>query len=62
LLTTDLPPRGSAGYAALRKARGQLFVDVLEMRDEAGQDRLAEYAARGVVEPIGEMLGPREST
>ncbi len=62
LLTTDLPPRGSAGYAALRKARGQLFMDVLEMRDDAGQRRLVEYAAGGAFGPIGEMLGPGSET
>jgi modification methylase len=57
LLTTDLPPRGSAGFAALRKARGDLFIDVLEMRDEAAQERLRMYA-EGERDPIGDLLGP----
>ena len=44
LLTTDLPPRGSAGDAALRKARGALFCDVIEMLSPEGQERLRFYA------------------
>jgi site-specific DNA-methyltransferase (adenine-specific) len=60
LLTTDLPPRGSAGFAALKKARGELFVDVLEMRDPIAQERLRRYA-EGTHEPIGELLGPAAS-
>ena len=59
LLTTDLPPRGSAGFAALKKARGELFVDVLEMLDLEAQDRLRQYAS-GARLPVGDLLGPAD--
>jgi len=59
ILTTDLPPRGSAGFVALRAARGELFVDVLEMSDQEGQARLGRYAS-GVSETIGDLRGPSE--
>lgn len=59
ILTTDLPPRGSAGFAALRAARGSLFVDALEMRDSESQERLREYA-RGVYTTIGTLLTPSD--
>jgi DNA modification methylase len=60
LLTTDLPPRGGAGFSALRKARGELFIDVLEMRDAVSHERLERYAAGDVRGPIDELLGPNE--
>ncbi len=56
LLTTNLPPRGSAGHLALKKARGELFVDVLEMLSTEAQARLREYALGDVRAPIGELL------
>ncbi|MCA1839828.1 MAG: DNA methyltransferase [Actinomycetota bacterium] len=59
LLTTDLPPMRSAGYVALRSARGRFFVDALEMLSLPGQKRLRKYAL-GTTEPIGELLGPQE--
>jgi site-specific DNA-methyltransferase (adenine-specific) len=55
VLTTDLPPKGSAGSAALRAARGELVVDVLELLGSESQQRLCEYA-RGVYAPIGPPL------
>jgi site-specific DNA-methyltransferase (adenine-specific) len=61
LLTTNLPPRGSAGGLALRKARGSVIWDVLELLDGNSQARLREYAAGGTREPIGEMLASTDS-
>ena len=60
LLTTDLPPKRSAGYVALKSARGKYFVDALAMLSSVGQKRLQRYAS-GIVEPIGELLGPDDS-
>lgn len=58
-LTTDLPPRNSAGDAALRAARGDVFHDAIEMLSPAGQQRLLEYAGGdGYDDPIGELLPP----
>jgi hypothetical protein len=45
LLTTDLPPRGSAGDAALRAAREWLIHDAIEMLSVAGIERLQKYAS-----------------
>ncbi len=55
-LTTDLPPRNSAGGHALRAAHGQTFHDALEMRSPDGQERLRRYAEGG--DPAGELLLP----
>jgi site-specific DNA-methyltransferase (adenine-specific) len=58
-LTTDLPPRGSAGDAALRAVRGKIYHDAISMLSLEGQKRLAEYAAgEGYATPIGELLSP----
>jgi len=62
LLTTDVPPRGSAGWSALQRARGELFVDALEMLAPDAQDRLAEYARGYVALPIGDLLAPYQDT
>jgi DNA modification methylase len=59
LLTTDLPPRASAGAHALRAARGDTFHDAIEMLSAEGQDRLSRYAhGDNRAEPIGELLLP----
>lgn len=56
-LTTNLPPKGSAGDAALRAARGSVFHDAIEMLSSAGQERLRAYAVgEGYEEPLGELL------
>jgi DNA modification methylase len=56
-LTTHLPPRGSAGDAALRAARGSVFHDAIEMLSPVGQERLCAYAAgEGYDQPLGELL------
>jgi len=48
LLTTDLPPVGSAGHSALRTTRdGGLIHDALEMLSDRGQERLAKYGSGG---------------
>ena len=61
LLTTDLPPAGSAGDAALRAARRDLYHDAIEMLSAAGQQRLRRYAAgEGYDEPLGKLLTPRD--
>lgn len=60
LLSTDLPPRGSAGHAALRSARGKIFMDAVEMLSEAGQRRLRKYARESAAKPIGDLLAPDE--
>lgn len=58
-LTTDLPPRNSAGDAALRTARGDVYHDAIEMLSPAGQERLARYAAGdGYDTPIGDLQSP----
>ncbi|MGH2695331.1 MAG: hypothetical protein ACRDJJ_11050, partial [Actinomycetota bacterium] len=59
LLTTDLPPRNSAGYLALKEARGSVYHDAIEMLSREGQDRLSAYASGDHrLEPIGELLLP----
>ncbi|MGH2729951.1 MAG: hypothetical protein ACRDJI_05010, partial [Actinomycetota bacterium] len=59
LLTTDLPPKASAGAQALRAARGSTFHDAIEMLSAEGQDRLRRYAhGDNRAEPIGELLLP----
>ena len=60
-LTTDLPPKGSAGDAALRAARGSVFHDAIEMLSSAGQERLRSYASgEGHDDPIGELLAAED--
>ena len=44
VLTTDLPPPGSPGDAALQTARGKVFRDVIEILSSAGRKRLREFA------------------
>ena len=46
LLTTDAPPKGSAGHAALRavSGRGKAVHDVIELLDADGHDRLRGQA------------------
>lgn len=60
LLTTDLPPVGSAGHSALRTTReGGLIHDALEMLSDEGQERLAKYGAGGRRDRSeGEFLPP----
>jgi site-specific DNA-methyltransferase (adenine-specific) len=59
-LTTDLPPRNSAGSMALRAARGTTFVDAIEMQSPEHFDRLLQYARGGSDgKPIGELLPPQ---
>lgn len=59
LLTTDLPAPASAGGAALRKARGELIVDAVELLSQGGRDRLAAYATgENDGHPIGDLLDP----
>ncbi len=60
LLTTDLPARGTAGYAALRSARGEIYFDAIEMLSQVGQERLRKYV-KGAREPIGELIVPDEA-
>ena len=45
LLTTDLPPAGSAGDSALRLVRGDTYHDAIEMLSTEGQRRLGIYAS-----------------
>ncbi len=55
LLTTDLPPRRSAGGAALRSGRGHIFHDAIEMLSPEGQERLLAYArGEGYDEPLAD--------
>jgi site-specific DNA-methyltransferase (adenine-specific) len=57
LLTTDLPPKASAGYLALKAARPEIFHDAIEMLSVEGRERLRSYAAgEGYKEPLGELL------
>ena len=59
LLTTDLPPRNSAGYLALKEARGGVYHDAIDMLSREGQERLSAYASGDHrSEPIGELLLP----
>jgi site-specific DNA-methyltransferase (adenine-specific) len=60
LLTTDLPPKGSAGAAALGAVRGSVVFDAVEMLSAQGQARLASYATSGATEPEGDLLLPNE--
>ena len=56
-LTTDLPPKGSAGHNALLAVRGSVFHDAIAMLSAEGQDRLRKYAdGDGWKDPIGELL------
>ena len=61
-LTTDLPPRNTAGHMALRAARGSTVVDAVEMQSLEHFDRLTQYA-RGDSDgrPIGELLPPQHN-
>jgi hypothetical protein len=57
VLATDVPDRGSPGAAALRAARGRVFVDVLPIDlPEPTIDRLAAYA--GAVPPPAAGAAP----
>lgn len=56
LLSTDLPPKTSAGFVALQSARGQIYFDAIEMLSQAGQERLRIYAQGNTDQPIGELL------
>ena len=48
LLTTHLPPKGSAGWKALIAAqKSRLIFDAVEMLSPEGQDQLARYGAAG---------------
>lgn len=49
LLTTDAPPKGSAGHKALETMRGQSrpVADVIVLRDADDQARLHSYASNG---------------
>lgn len=55
LLTTDLPPKGSAGDAALRTTRMHLYRDAFEMLSPEGQRHLQAYAL-GLEGPCEETL------
>lgn len=61
-LTTDLPPRQSAGFSALRSARGRIFFDALEMLSEPGQARLRAYASGTKTKPEGQLLAGSSET
>jgi len=58
LLTTDLPPKSSAGFVALQGGRGHIYFDAIEMLSQEGQDRLREYVKGGASKPIGDLLPP----
>lgn len=60
LLSTDLPPKTSAGFVALQSARGQIYFDAIEMLSQAGQERLRKYAQGTTDQPIGELLASDE--
>lgn len=49
LITTDAPPRGSAGHAALDvlKGPGRPVFDLVELLNTRDQERLRDYALRG---------------
>ena len=56
-LTTDLPPKGSAGHNALLAVRGSVFHDAIAMLSAEGQDRLRRYAeGDGWKDPLGELF------
>lgn len=52
LLTTDVPTKGSAGAAALEVVRGPGLpvLDVVELLEPAGQERLRDYGMKGLAE------------
>lgn len=52
-LTTDLPPKGSAGDTALKAARGKIFLDAIDMLSQEGQAQLREYSTGGSLLPSG---------
>ncbi|MDQ3877892.1 MAG: site-specific DNA-methyltransferase [Actinomycetota bacterium] len=57
LLTTNLPPRNSAGYAALKTARGVVYHDAIEMLSPEGQARLRRYCAGEAYDvPIDDLM------
>lgn len=57
-LTTDLPPRGSAGDAALTAAhRAGVFDDALEMLNPEHVERLLQHAS-GQIDEVLSLLGP----
>lgn len=56
LLTTDLPPKHSAGGRALRAVHGETFHDAVEMLSPAGQARLGSYADGG--DPVSDLELP----
>ena len=59
-LTTDLPPRASAGNQALSATRGDLFHDAIEMLSKEGQARLRRYAAgENYEEPIDDLMSSK---
>ncbi len=59
LLTTDLPPAGSAGDSALRSVRGDTYHDAVEMLSTEGQRRLSIYASgRHRGRPLDELHAP----
>ena len=56
-LTTDMPPAPSAGHAALKAVRGDVYHDAIQMLSVEGQERLRRYAAGdGYDAPIGELM------
>ena len=57
-LTTDLPPRNSAGGQALRAAHGKTFHDAVVMLSGEGRERLRRYAAGESAAPAGELSLP----
>jgi len=60
-LTTDLPPRASAGNQALSATRGDVFHDAIEMLSKAGQARLRRYAAGENYDlPIDDLMSSNE--
>jgi site-specific DNA-methyltransferase (adenine-specific) len=59
LLSTDLPGKGGAGWAALSKARNEVYCDAIEMLSGEGQERLRQYAnGEGNGSPLGELIPP----
>jgi DNA modification methylase len=58
LLTTDLPPAGSAGDSALRSVRDETYHDAVEMLSPEGQRRLGLYASGRREDPLDELHAP----
>ena len=59
LLTTNLPPKGSAGDVALRVVRGGALHDAVEILSPRGQERLRRYASgKDRDRPAGDLLSP----